>query len=183
MVKDNLKLIVILEFITTLYSFGLVIELILIPFLLLIAMVSGYVEVYKEHKQVKTIVDNLLSTFGICVLVYAIYKTISDLNNFTTITNLTTFLLPPILTFLFIPFFYLFALVVSYETLFVRLNFFIKDKNDCKYAKWKILSSFHLRLRRLNMFSKEYYDLSDEGNNDIKKTIKLFKINHNIKTV
>lgn len=40
--KDNLKLIVILELITTFYSFSLIVELILVPLLLIITMLSAF---------------------------------------------------------------------------------------------------------------------------------------------
>lgn len=174
--KDNLKLIVILEFITSLYSFSLVVELFLVPLLLLIALLSAYTEVYKkEYYQVKKVVDTIFSLIGLLILIFAFYKIITDFKSLANTANLTSFLLPPILTFLFIPFIYLFALLMSYETFFVRLDFLIKNKHVLKYTKWKIFASFHFRLRKLNKFSKEYYQLNEESNNDIKKAIRLFK--------
>ncbi len=184
--KDNLKLIVILEFITTLYPFSLVVELFLVPLLLLIAALSAYTEVYKKkYSQIKKVIDTIFSLIGVVILLFAMYKITMDFYSLINIANLTSFLLPPILTFLFIPFIYLFALLMSYEIFFVRLNFFIKDKNKLRYTKWKIFTSFHFRLRKLNKFSKEYYLLNEDCDNDIKKTIKLFrnKINQKVKTV
>lgn len=100
---------------------------------------------------------------------------VTDIYSIVNIVILTTFLLPPILTFLFIPFVYLFALRMSYEIFFVQLKFFIKDKHVLRHTKREIFTSFHFRLRQLNKFTKEYYQLNEECNNDIKKTIKLFK--------
>jgi len=184
--KDNLKLIVILEFITTLYSFSLIVELFLDPLLLLIAMLSAFTEVYKkEYYRVKKVIDSIFSLIGVLILVFTLYKIITDIYGLVNVINLTSFLLPPILTLLFIPFIYFFALLMSYEIFFVRLKFFIKNKYELNYAKWKIFTSFHFRLRQLNKFSKEYYQLNEECNNDIKKTIKLFKNNtkQKVKTV
>jgi len=184
--KDNLKLIVILEFITTLYSFSLIVELFLVPLLLFIAMLSAFTEVYKKkYYQVKKVIDTIFSLIGVLILVFAIYKIVTDIYSLVNIINLTSFLLPPILTFLFIPFIYLFALLMSYEVFFVRLKFFIKDKRTLRYTKWKIFTSFHFRLRQLNKFSKEYYHLNEECGDDIKKTINLFKnkIKQKVKTV
>ena len=47
--------------------------------------------------------------------------------------------------------------------------------NDIKFAKWKILFSFHFRLRELNRFAKEYALLSEENDDDIVAVIKIFK--------
>lgn len=175
MLNDNLKLIIILEFVTALYSFSLIVELILVPIMLLITMLSAFTEVKKEYLQVKKAVDGILSFFGIIIIIFSVYKISTQFQSFANINNLTTFLLPPILTFLFIPFIYFFALLMSYEIFFVRLKFFIKDDDDRKYAQRKIFCAFHFKLRELNRFSKEYYNLNENCNNDIVKAIKVFK--------
>jgi len=181
---DNLKLIVILEFITNLFSFSLFVEIFLVPLLLLLAMLSAFTEVKKEYNQVKRFVDTLFSLIGIFILLFAIYEIISNYKSLINAGNLTSFLLPPILTFLFIPFIYLFSLFMSYEIFFVHLKYFIKNKNKLKFAKLRIFLSFNFRLRQLNRFSKEYFKLNDESD-DIRKAIKLFKqkSNQQVKTV
>ena len=185
MFSDNMKLIVLLEFITALYSFSLIVELILVPIMLFIAMLSAFTEVKKDYSQVKKVVNWILSLFGIIIIIFSVYKISTEFKSFASINNLTTFLLPPILTFLFVPFIYFFALLMSYEIFFVRLNFFIKDKSTRRYTKWKIFTSFHFRLRQLNKFSKEYYKINEECNSDIKKAIIFFKnkIKQKIKVV
>ena len=177
LLKDNLKLIVVLEFITTLYSFSLIIEFFLVPILLFLGMLSAFTEVFQGFRQIKKIIDSLISIVGLCILLFALYKIITSFNSFANEDNLTSFLLAPVLTFLFIPFIYFFALLMSYEMFFVRLGFFIKDKQELKYAKWIILFSFNFRLRHLNKFSQQYYQLNEESNNNIVKSIILFKNN------
>jgi len=175
--KDNLRLIVILEFVTALYTFNLIVELIFIPILLLFVLVSAYSKAHKEYREVKKFTEWVFSFVGLIILIFALYKIMKDFNGFANITNLSNFLLPPILTFLFIPFMYLLALIITYEVFFVRMKFFIKNKNDFKSAKWKVLISFHFRLRELNKFAKEYFSLNQQTNNDIVVAIKLFKEN------
>lgn len=73
-----------------------------------------------------------------------------------TSQNLKTLILPPLLTVAFIPFVYLFALIITYETLFVRLSIFNKNNPDLiKFTKHKIILAYHLNLLELNRFAKE----------------------------
>lgn len=153
---DNLKLILVLEFIVNLYTFSLWIELILVPFLFVIIAMSAVAEMKKEYLPVKKAIDFILSAFGIFLITYALAKILGDYQSFATSENLRAFILPPLLTFAYIPFLYLFALVIAYENLFVRIDIFVKDnKALAKFAKRKIICLCHLNLRKLNRFSRE----------------------------
>ncbi len=171
---DYLKLVAILEFATSLYSFDLITELILVPLFIFIVLLSAVSNTQKKYHQVKKVFDAILSIIGFTVILYTLTKIVTDFSSFANRSNLTTFILPPILTSIYLPFIYFFALFISYETLFNRLKYFIKNKNDIKNAKWKIFISFHLRLRKLNRFAKEYAEISEEADNDIVVVIKKF---------
>jgi hypothetical protein len=85
--------------------------------------------------------------------------------------------LPPLLSFALIPFLYLFALIMAYETLFVRLDIFLKnDKALAKFAKIKIFKLCFLNLKKLNKFAKEntpdFLNLKDK--NDIVSLVRKF---------
>jgi hypothetical protein len=176
---DYLKLVAILEFATSLYSFDLIIELILVPLFIFIVLLSAVSDTQKKYHQMKKVFDAILSIIGFTVIVYTLTEIIADFSSFANESNLTTFILPPILTSIYLPFIYFFALFISYDSLFNRLKYFIKNKSDINTAKWKIFFSFHLRLRKLNRFSKEYAEISEEVDNDIVTVIKTF--NDNIK--
>ncbi|MDP2691919.1 MAG: hypothetical protein Q8O95_05990 [bacterium] len=154
--KDNLKVILVLEFILTLYTFNLITEIILVPILVFIGAMSAVSGLKKEYLPVKKIFDFILSLIGIFFIVFAIGKVFGDFQNIMTSQNLKTFILPPLLTVAFIPFVYFFALIMAYETLFVRLSIF--NKNDpalIKFTKRKIIRAYHLNLPKLNRFAKE----------------------------
>jgi len=154
--KDNLKIILILEFILTLYTFNLITEIILVPILVLIGAMSAVSGLKKEYLQVKKIIDFILSLIGTFFIVFAFGKIFSDFQDIMTSQNLKTFILSPLFTFAFIPFVYFFALIMTYETLFVRLSIFNKNDPDLiKFTKRKIIRSCHLNLAKLNHFAKE----------------------------
>lgn len=154
--KDNLKIILVLAFILNLYTFNLLLEIILVPTLVFVGVISAFAETKKEYLPVKKLFDFILSLIGIFFIVFALGKVFGDFQNLATSNNLKTFILPSLLTFAFIPFVYFFALIMSYETLFVRLGIFNKNNPKLiKFTKRKIVRHCHLNLSKLNRFAKE----------------------------
>jgi len=153
---DNLKLILVLEFIITLYSFDFWIEMLFVPVMFLIVAMGAVAEIKKEYLPVKKLIDNILSFIGIFLIIFAISKVIGDYQGFLTANNLRSFVLPPLMALAYIPFLYIFALIMAYEMLFVRLDIFLKnDKKLAGFAKQKIFRLCFLNLGKLNRFAKE----------------------------
>ena len=153
---DNLKLILVLEFIITLYSFNFWIEMLFVPVMFLIVTMGAVAEIKKEYLPVKKLIDYILSFIGIFLIIFAISKVIGDYQGFLTANNLRSFVLPPLMTLAYIPFLYIFALIMAYEMLFVRLDIFLKnDKKLAGFAKQKIFRLCFLNLGKLNRFAKE----------------------------
>jgi hypothetical protein len=174
---DYIKLTAILGFITSLYSFSLIIELFLVPLFLLIAMMSAVSQTKKEYQGINKLFNNILVIGGYFSIIYTIIKIITDFNSFANGNNLTSFILPLIFTSLYIPFIYCFALYTSYETLFLRLKYFIKTDKAIKKAKWEIFTSFHVKFRKLNSFAKEFAMIIEEMDCDMITVIKIFNNN------
>jgi len=153
---DNLKLILVLEFIVNLYTFSLWVELILMPLLFILVAMSAFVEIKKEYLTVKKAVNPVLAIFGIFLIIFVLFNIIVDYQGFATTENLRAFLLPPLLTLTFIPFLYFLALFMAYENLFIRLDIFLeKDKTLAKFTKRKIISLCLVNLGKVNKFTRE----------------------------
>lgn len=154
--KDNLKLIVVLEWLVALHPFHFWVEMIFLPVMLFIFGLSIVTERKKEYSQVKKIMDLILSAIGIFLLCFAILQVANDYSHFVSFDSLRTFLLPIILSFLFIPFLYVFALCITYEALFVRIDTLLKhDKTLARFAKMKIFQQCFLNLKKLDKMTKE----------------------------
>lgn len=154
--KDNLRVIIVLEFVVNLYTFNFFIELVLVPILFFVIAMNVLAETKAEYTQVKKVLDYFLSTIGIFFIIFALGKIIGDYQAFTSSENLKALVLPPILTSAFIPFLYFFALLMTYETLFLRLNHFLKNNSELsRFAKVKIFQFCHLNLAKLNRFAQE----------------------------
>lgn len=174
---DNFKLLVIVEFITNFYVFSLKYELILIPSIVFISLLTAYVEVYSKDKPelipVKKLFDSILIIFGIGVSSFIIYKLFTDIDSLLTLFNLKEFLLPIILTILFIPFIYFITLYSVYESFWIRLKFIIRgDKKLLRLAKFKILTKCNFNLNKLNLISGEIGKKRIEDKDQLKLVLK-----------
>lgn len=122
----------------------------MLPVLAILGGVMGVSSSNPKYKQVESCLTKVSIVIGFGFLLYAIYCIIIDFQGFATIDNLKEFLLPFVFTILFLPFIYIMALYVTYDLIFMRIRYLIKDKSLARYTRWKTLFSFHLRLNTLN---------------------------------
>ncbi len=155
LLKDNLKLIIILEFITNLYTFSLLAELIILPILSFLLIVNNLAELKPEYKQVTRFFNFLLGMFGIFIIIFSIKEVYMDFQSFASIKNLRDFLLPPLFLLLLIPFLYFLALYFQYRWLFKFISFANKNSDLSKYAKRKVFTTCHFNLFKLTRVSKK----------------------------
>jgi len=146
---------IMVEFVVNLYTFSFWIEMILIPVFVFIGGMLGIAETDTKYSSVKKILNSVLVAFGLFSILYALAQLLSSFSSFTTLYNLRVFLIGPILSLGYIPFLYLFALFMTYETLFVRINMFTKnDKKLSFFTKRKIFELCHFNLTKLIRFSQ-----------------------------
>jgi len=164
---DAIKWTIVNEFVINFFTFSLIKEIILVPIIVLSAVLQAFASFDPKHKQVENLFKNLLMYFSIFVFLFSFYKTIEKHNDIFTIDNLKSFLLPVILTITFLPFMYLYNLLVKYEELWVRLRFMIRNDTDRKRVKRQILLIANIDINKLVNISKNiakpvnvYNDLS-----------------------
>jgi uncharacterized membrane protein YhdT len=172
---DNIKLAAILEFIMNLYSFAFAIEfLILVPMIVLISTLRAVALSKPIYKLARIALDYILGLLGIVIIAYTIREISTDFHGFATLKNLRDFLLPLAFTITYIPFVYLVTLYSQYDNIFMRIDFANKNSNLTKYAKQKILITFHFNLRKLTRFSKKAgwpeFHIEDDVTNLISQT-------------
>lgn len=176
-VLDNLKLILVLEFIVNLYVFSLWVEIILMPLLFVVIATGAVAEMKEEDISVKKVIDSILAILAVFLTIFALISILRDYQSFATIDNLRAFVLPPLLTLAYIPFLYLVALYMAYENLFVRLDiFWEKDKELVKFAKRRILILCLINLGKLHRFTKGNTQelMRLDNKNDILSMIRSF---------
>jgi len=172
----NLKLVVVLEFILNLYVFNFTVELILTPIIIFILMLNVVAETRAEYLIVKKFLDKLLAMWGVFLLIFTAHNIIKDFHSLVNLKNLYSFILPPILTFSYLPFIYFMALYMRYENIFIRIDFSNKDETIKKFAKRKILTSCHINLKKLNHFSRKIGIMKFDQKEDVLNAIQKFNI-------
>lgn len=173
---DTIKWTIAIEFIINFFAFSLTKEIILVPILFLSASLQAVASFDPKHKQIENLFKNLLMYFSIFVFIFSLYKTINEYNIVFTMDNLKSFLLPIILSITFLPFMYLYNLLVKYETLWVRLKFMVRNETERKRLKRQILIIANFDINKLVNISKNiakpinvYNDFSTEMIKQISK--------------
>ncbi len=154
-IKENLKWVIAIEFIVNFYTFSLVKELLLVPIVIFLALLQGVSQSDKRFIQVSKFLENIFAFIGLGLIAFVVYMTFKNYQEIFIIDNLFSFLLPPLLTILLIPFLYLLAIYINYEDLFVRVNFMTNDRKKNKLLKKEILLNAKLNLSRLTTISKK----------------------------
>lgn len=177
-IVDTIKIVTIIEFIVNTYTFSLVGELVLIPVVTFIVILGVFAKTDEKYSSVAKLTNGLLIIIGIVILIFVISNVVSDYKNFVSLDTLRKFLLPPLLTILFLPFIYFMVLFSTYEQLFVQLNLgYEKSKKLKRYAKREIIKDCLLSLKKVKKASNmNIYNLKHIRNEeDVDKIIKDLK--------
>lgn len=148
---NNIKVLIILEFIINTYTFSLIGEIIFLPIITFIAMIEVFSKFNKKYSPIEKLTSYIQIAIGIIILTLSTTKIITDFNNFGNLNTLRSFLLPPFLSISILPFIYLMFIISNYEQLFLKLNFYkTKNKKLINYAKKRIFCNCLLSLKKTN---------------------------------
>lgn len=157
MVTESIRLIVFLEFLLNTYTVALPIELLLVPSLTLLGMLDAVADLKPEFARAGRSLKTIQALVGFVILGVALYMAVGDPSTLTGGDSVRAFLLPPILTALFIPGTFLLNLLSAYEMLFLRLDLGPKpSRRVARYAKWGLISRLGLRPNRVKAFTSEH---------------------------
>jgi hypothetical protein len=152
---DNIKVIAIIQFLANTYTFSLLAEIAIVPAVTFIVILDSVSKLGNKYSAVARITEGLLALIGITILVLSAVKAISDYRNLLSFQSVRAFVLPFLLSILFIPFVYAMLLITTYELVFVRLRIGrTKDNALIRYAKRTIIGHIGLNLKQLNLFLK-----------------------------
>lgn len=121
-ITENIKLIILVEYVTGTYTFNFAVEMILQPVLLLVTAMSTIAQQDEKHKQTKFFFDVILAIIGFCILGFSITRLIQSVNTIEYQDVLFELISPLVLSLLFWPFAYGFALYSKYQIVFLRMK-------------------------------------------------------------
>ena len=132
---ETFKLTIVIEYIVNLYTFNLIVELMLFPILLIMFIIPVVTESNPNQKQLGEKIKSLSSFFGLIIFIIIIIKSVIEFNVLASINNIYSFLLPLIMTMLILAFLYFLALFINYEELWTRIKILYKYQD--LYLKMK----------------------------------------------
>jgi len=181
---DTISLIAIFQFILTFYTFNLFFELLFILLTGIFTAVKLVSEKDEDKKIVVNIANVILSIFGFTLLYLSINQYVTNFSEFTNLKTFYDFFVPTFLSIMIIPYFYMFFMIVRYETSLVSLSFAIRDNDELRrYAKLRALLAFNFNSKNFERWSKNLisYDLNKNAiKESIKDVKKLNKVRRNI---
>jgi|SRR5690625_242273 len=149
----NFKLIVIVEFLLSSFTFNIVVELILLPTLTAIILVETVASTDKKILKVKKIMSFLLTVAGFIILAFTLKIAIANYALLNNMDSLITFLIPALLSLFFLPVAYSYAVISEYEQMFIGLKFRVhENKQIRKRYKWEIIKACKLSFKEVRCF-------------------------------
>jgi hypothetical protein len=158
LIKDNLKLILVIEFVFRFYQFNFWHELLLIPVIAFLIMMIPFVEnknVTPYPNTIKSILETSLLVLILIIVINSIINIIKDWEQFFSIDNLKAFMLPIILSMALIPWVYLIVVYLHYENIFTRLRHLLQGNDYKQYAKRRVVFKCGINLSKLKSMSKK----------------------------
>lgn len=171
---DNLKFAALVEFITGTFTFHIIGELILQPLLVFFLILQS--SLIKKTEAVKKFVDGLLGIAGLMILGFTIKSAVDSIGDIQFIDITVGLLLPIILSVLYLPVAYIFAVYAKYEILFMRMGF--KEPDDkklklkhrlavigaCKFSYKRVCNFLNMYVQKMyvRMSTTEFQTLIDE---------------------
>ena len=149
-VKSCFEIYILIEFIGVNYPFNLWIELIIVPVVILFSFVGEFAEKLGSTKQVSNFANFIVITISIIAFIHSIRLLINDFQNIITMDVLKSIIFIPILTLAYIPITYIILVFMSYETIFLRINFKkYLTENEKKKMKFNVIRECKLNLNKI----------------------------------
>lgn len=170
-IKDNLKLIVFIEFVVTYFVFPLLAELVIVPVTTGLALMLVFSEREEKFNAITKFLNNVMLVLGLGLMTRTLYKLISDFSGFANAQTLADFSLTPILTICFFPFLFLAARYEHHERFALRLKQAVKDPAIYRYAYWHALFRFKASVATLDRWAISLFSLDTQDRKDIDRSI------------
>jgi hypothetical protein len=178
MIISNFQFTALVTFFTGTFTFNIFVELLLQPLLAFFILLQTVAETKDEYKPVKKLMNWVISLIGIVILIFTVRNAINSVSDIDFVNITASFCLPIILSLLYLPFAYLFAVSAKYEILFIRMSFKEPtDKITIQSHRWKVIRACKLSYNKLHKFEKEYIRRMyvTMKNTDFESLIKDFK--------
>jgi hypothetical protein len=152
--RDIASITGVLLFIAELHSFSLPVELIALPIVTLIVLMSEVAKLKPEHAPAAKFLGCVTSIIGFSYFGFSLWKTAEAWREAATRANALEFLIPILLSLGFLPFLYGWRSYVAYSDMFSTISIFGIDKGLLPYARWLAITRIRNDLDLLDRWRK-----------------------------
>lgn len=153
-VRDVASMTAVVTFVAEAYSFSLLAELLLLPFLAVVTAAHVISERDPKQALVHKAAGTILAATGLAYVGYGLYQAAADFDGFATLSNLREFAVPLALSLMFLPFLYGLSVFASYEKNAVRLRLSLTDTELRRYALRHAITHFRLDLEAFRRWTR-----------------------------
>ncbi len=153
--KETIAVTALVVFIAETYPFPLWGELLFIPLVVLVSLCAEIAKRKPELARTVPVFTFLQAVLGLWALSYAVWQAASDLSRLVTMDNLREFVVPILLSLMFLPFLFFLTLFVAYQAAAVRVQFAIDDKSLRIYAFLCGMAGFGYDLDRFDRYLRD----------------------------
>ncbi len=168
---DNLRVTILIEFIISLETLPLIVEIIMQPVLLFFVLMGAHSEGKEEFKIVSRFCNAVLVIAGLCIATYVIRGVWVHYTEYATVQTFQDFYIPILLSLSLTPFLYALYVYSSYERIFIGLHFSTTDENLRRYMKWKAVMSFGADIEFLDRWRRAVLLRRPDNKEDVKTSI------------
>ncbi len=133
-ITNNMKIIVLIEFIFNSLTFHLIIEIILQGLIIVISLLKTN----EKSNLLNKLLDKTLIILGFIIIVMTIVQLIKYYHDLDLNSLFIGFLIPIIFSIAYLPIVYIFALFSLYEHIFLKIDIVLKNTNQLKIRNSKI---------------------------------------------
>lgn len=155
-IKEQIGIVVVVEYVVNTYTFSLPVELVLVPGLGLVAMLDVFARHDPRHASVAKLPGCVQSTLVLGVGVSAIWTAVSHAPEFGSAATFRAIAIIPTLSALLVPFIYTVAIFTAYEQLWSHISTQAdRNRKVVRYARCRLLKHLGLSPGRIRRFFRD----------------------------
>lgn len=176
LMKEAISITAVIVFVAELVTFPLPVELTMLPVLTVVGLIAAYAEMKPEHAVIVKPLKTILSVAGLTVLAFSVAEVLRDPTEFMTWDTVREFADPIFLSLLFVPFLFLLAAFMAYETTFTSLGIWWKRPDLVRFARWRSLLAFGIDIDATRRVARDLRGNDVRDRDGVLSTIRAIKI-------
>jgi len=169
---EILSVAMLVTFITELYSFPLIVELIALPIVTTVFLMAEMAKHKPEHAPVAKLMGCLSSLIGLSYIGFSLWKSVELWRDTFTWANWLELIIPIILSVAFLPFLYAWRTYVAYSEMFTTISIFAIDKALVPYARWLAITRIRTDLDLLERWRKSIQSSRPANSAELQHTLR-----------